>query len=309
MTWWKRLCRSNKLEQELERELQFHIAERISEWKNSGCSEETARQRVRQEFGGLEQVKETCRDARGTRWVEDLFRDFRFGLRMLIKYRTASVAAVVSLGLERFVDAPLQVRDASRGLDSLFRAQFRRPLWILTLVCLLLLLIACANVANLMLARASARDAEMALRISLGAAKSRLIQQILIEGSQVALVAGALGLFFAALATPMIVSYLGSTEFPAWLSVSPNHRTIAFAALLTLLTTLLFGLAPTLRASSVSPNASLKEAAAKQSTKLGLLRWTLTAQVCFSVGCVVPLRVAVTFSPQAAFCRSRFRSR
>ena len=99
MTWWSRLWRRNKLEQDLGRELQFHISERISALKSTGLSDLEARRQVRQEFGGIEQVKEACRNARGTRWLDDLFRDIRFGLRMLGKYRTASLAAITSLAL------------------------------------------------------------------------------------------------------------------------------------------------------------------------------------------------------------------
>ena len=185
--------------------------------------------------------------------------------------------------LQQFADAPLQVRDASRGIDSLFRMRFRRPLWILTLICMLLLVVACANVANLMLARAAARDGEMALRVSLGAAKFRLVQQMLVEGGQVAFLAGALAVVFAALAAPAIAMRLGSTEFPAWLNVSPSYRTSLFAALLSLLSMLLFGLVPALRASSVSPNATLKAAAVRHSSSMGSLRWMLAAQIGFSV--------------------------
>src|SRR5579884_4037545 len=81
MTWWSRVWRRNKLEQDLGRELEFHIAERLSALKNSGMSEGEARRQVRQEFGGIEQVKEECRDARGTRWLDDLSQDALYALR------------------------------------------------------------------------------------------------------------------------------------------------------------------------------------------------------------------------------------
>ncbi|MGA2738350.1 MAG: ADOP family duplicated permease [Bryobacteraceae bacterium] len=185
--------------------------------------------------------------------------------------------------LRQFTDAPLRVRDASGGRGSLFRGQFRRPLLILALICALLLLVACSNVANLMIARASARAAEMALRMSLGASRSRLIQQLLVESVQLAAAACALGLLFAALVAPSVVVHLGSTEFPAWLDVGLGSRTLAFAFALSLVTTLLFGVVPALRASSVSPGDALKTGGAQNSGRIGSLRWILAAQVGFSV--------------------------
>jgi putative ABC transport system permease protein len=188
--------------------------------------------------------------------------------------------------LQQFSDAPLRVRDASAGDNSLFRVQFRRPLWILAIICALLLLIACSSVANLMIARGSARAAEMALRISLGAARSRLIQQMLIESAQLAAAACALGIAFAALAAPTIVARLGPSEFPAWLDVAPDLRTLAFAVSLSVVTTLLFGIVPALRASSVSPEAALKTGESRQSGRTGSLRWILSAQIGFSAAVV-----------------------
>lgn len=185
--------------------------------------------------------------------------------------------------LRQFTDAPLHIRDASTGLDSLFRLQFRRPLAILALICALLLLVACSNVANLMIARASARAAEMALRLSLGAARARLIQQLLMESAQLATAACVLSLLFAALVVPSIVAHLGSTEFPAWLDIGLGSRTLVFAIALSLLTALLFGLIPALRASSVSPGAVLKASGTQNSGRIGSLRWMLAAQVGFSV--------------------------
>ena len=185
--------------------------------------------------------------------------------------------------LRQFTDTPLRIRDMSAGRDSLFRGQFRRPLLILVLICALLLLVACSNVANLMIARASARSAEMELRMSLGASRFRLIQQLLIESAQLASAACALGLLFAALVAPSIVAHLGSTEFPAWLDVGPSSRTLAFAVALSLLTALLFGVVPALRASAVSPGEALKAGGTQNSGRIGSLRWMLAAQVGFSV--------------------------
>src|SRR5689334_17459168 len=101
MTWWSRLWRRNKLERDLGRELQFHIAERISTLRSTGLSEEAARRQVRQEFGGIEQVKEQCRDTRGTRWIENLYRDIRFALRSLTRTPGFSLlgVAVLTLGI------------------------------------------------------------------------------------------------------------------------------------------------------------------------------------------------------------------
>ena len=101
MTWWSRLLRRNKLEQDLGRELQFHIEERIFALKSTGLSESEARRRVRQEFGGIEQVKEECRDARGISFVDNLSRDLRYAIRILRRAPlfTAAAVGILALGI------------------------------------------------------------------------------------------------------------------------------------------------------------------------------------------------------------------
>ena len=185
--------------------------------------------------------------------------------------------------IEQFTNAPLRIRDASSGADSIFRIEFRRPLWVLSLICALLLLLACSNVANLMLARASARDTEMALRISLGAGRSRLLRQMMIESAQIAAAACILAVGFAAVAAPVMVARLGFSDSPAWLDVAPDAATLAFAVTLSLVTTLLFGIVPALRASAASPDAALKSGGMQHSRRAGALRWMLAAEIGFSV--------------------------
>jgi putative ABC transport system permease protein len=180
-------------------------------------------------------------------------------------------------------DAPLHVRDASRGGDSLFRMQFRRPLAVLALICALLLLVACSNVANLMLARASARETEMAVRLSLGAGRFRLIQQMLIESAQLAAAAAILAVLFACVAAPVLVDRLGTAEFPAWLDVAADSRMLVFAAGLSLLTVFLAGALPALRASATAPDATLRTGRMQHSSPGLSLRWVMAAQIGFSV--------------------------
>ena len=83
MSWWVRLWRRTSMEEQLEKELRFHLDQREAAFIARGCSPEEARREARLALGGPEQVKEMCRDARGTRWLEDLWQDFRYALRTM----------------------------------------------------------------------------------------------------------------------------------------------------------------------------------------------------------------------------------
>jgi len=187
--------------------------------------------------------------------------------------------------VRQYIDAPLIVASASNG-PSEIRTGFERPLWVLAAVVGLVMLIACSNVANLLTARAAARDREMALRLSIGAGRVRLAQQLLVESGLMASLACVLGVVFAYVAAPVIVGMLAPAADPVYLELEFNRRVLAFLVVTLGATTALFGLAPALRASSFSPGDALKATGARAGRRLGLLRPLVVAQVAFSLAVV-----------------------
>ena len=172
----------------------------------------------------------------------------------------------------------LDVVDASTGL-SVARQEFQRPLLALAGLVALVLLIACSNVANLLLARGAARRREMALRASIGAGRRRLIQQVLVESGVLTIAASLVGVLCTVLALPLIIGMLSTNENPVYLDARLDWRVLAFVAALGGVTTILFGLVPALRASSVRPGETALAGDRRHTADAGISRPMVAAQV------------------------------
>ena len=159
--------------------------------------------------------------------------------------------------IDRLLNKKLVFNPAGAGVSDL-QKDYRRSLGILGLLAALVLLIACVNVANMMTAQAAARAQEMALRISIGAGRRRLVQLILVQSALLALFASVLGALFAAWSAPFVLSLINPPDNPARLALPADWRVLLFASGLFIFVVLLLGLLPALRASAVRPVAALK---------------------------------------------------
>jgi predicted permease len=179
---------------------------------------------------------------------------------------------------------------AAAGTSNL-QKDYGRSLMALGTLVALVLLIACANVANLMTAQAASRAREMALRVSIGAGRWRLVQLVLVESAWIAFLAATIGGVFAWWAAPFVVRMIDSPDNPARLALPADWRVLGFAAALTLGVTFLFGLVPALRASSVKPASALKGGEDPHSRRR-LMHALIAVQVAF---CFLVLFVAGLF--------------
>lgn len=146
---------------------------------------------------------------------------------------------------------------ASHGVSEL-RSRYERPLWLLLAFTGLVLLAACVNLANLMLARASARMREMAVRLAIGASRARLIRQMLVESLLLAVAGACVGAELAQGLSRSIVWFLSSQEGTLNLDLSLDWRVLAFTTTVAVLTCIAFGLVPALRSSWIEPNEALR---------------------------------------------------
>jgi predicted permease len=185
---------------------------------------------------------------------------------------------------DQFMKGKMRVTGAATGFSPL-RNDFSTGLIVLMCMVGLVLLIACANVASLLIARAFMRQKELAVRLSLGASRGRLVRQMLVESSVLSALGGILGIALAVALTRTLLALVPNHGQPVSLAARPDLRILAFAALLSAATGLIFGLIPAIRASRSDPWTTLKDTVgsiAGASGSLLLRKGLVTAQVALS---------------------------
>ncbi len=174
---------------------------------------------------------------------------------------------------------------AGAGVSAM-REEYEQSLWLLLAIAGSVLLVACANLANLLLARASARERELAVRHALGASRLRIVRQLLVESFLLATAGALLGAALAQGLSRFLVSFLSTGANPVFLDLSPDWRVFAFAIGLAFLTCLFFGLAPALRATRTQPGTLIKTAGRGMTAsreRFTLRRALVVAQVALSL--------------------------
>ena len=185
---------------------------------------------------------------------------------------------------EQFMKGQLLVTGAAMGFSPL-RNDFSTALIVLMCMVGLVLLIACANVANLLIARGFMRQREIAVRLSLGASRWRLVRQLLVESLLLSAVGAVAGLFLAFLLTRALIALVPTDGQPLLITPEPDARILAFTILLTVTTGIIFGLLPALRASRPDPWTTLKDtmgSIAGTGGSLFVRKGLVTAQVALS---------------------------
>jgi predicted permease len=188
-------------------------------------------------------------------------------------------------GVKKFLAYKLGVFSASTGFSQL-REDSETPLWLLLGISGLVLLIACANLANLMLARAGARERQITIRLALGATRGRMIRELLSESLLLSVAGAICGLFLAFAVSRLLVALISTPDSQILLDLAMDWRVLAFTTALAVLTTVFFGLAPAVGATRAEPATLLQSGSRGMSggrERFSLRRILVVSQVALSV--------------------------
>ena len=183
---------------------------------------------------------------------------------------------------QQIADLKLELAPGATGYSAL-RAPYQQPLLVLMGIVTLVLLIACANVANLLLARGAAREREISVRVAVGAGGGRIVRQLLTESALLSIAGAALGIWLAFVASRFLVDAFVVGTGPVELDVAPSLHVLGFTATIAVATTLLFGVAPALRAARVAPVRALRGDGGTARSTPGLAGVLVAAQIALSL--------------------------
>jgi predicted permease len=186
---------------------------------------------------------------------------------------------------KRYLQNKFEVTEGATGVSGL-RDQYNQALFLLMAATGLVLLIACANLANLLLARASVREREIAVRLAIGASRGRLIRQLLMESLLLAAGGAALGVGLATVLSSAMLSFISTSDTQFQLGLGLDRRTLGFTGGLAVFTCVLFGLTPAMRATHLSPAAAIRSMSRSVTSgrqRVTLRRLLVATQVALSL--------------------------
>ncbi|MGA2135592.1 MAG: ABC transporter permease [Bryobacteraceae bacterium] len=209
--------------------------------------------------------------------------------RSILREELPQFEGITAEDTSKTLARPMHARPAAQGLNML-SARWKTPLVVLAVMVGLVLLIACANVASLLIARATARHREIAIRLAIGATRWQISRQLLVESAMLAGIGGLLGILLSQNLAAGLLGLLPADATGGWLAPQLDLRVLCFSLALSLLTGLLFGLAPALQASRSGVAPALKDQTAGMSASGAQLR---TRQVLMTVQISVSLLLLI----------------